>query len=42
MKLRTPMTSIKGYVENLLDGINGPLNPRQAQSLDRVKCTPTG
>ncbi|MDE3018694.1 MAG: HAMP domain-containing histidine kinase, partial [Nitrospirota bacterium] len=35
---RTPMTSIKGYVENLLDGINGPLNPRQAQSLERVKC----
>ncbi|MDE3242930.1 MAG: GAF domain-containing sensor histidine kinase [Nitrospirota bacterium] len=37
-ELRTPMTSIKGYVENLLDGINGPLNPRQAQSLERVKC----
>ncbi|TAJ09841.1 MAG: GAF domain-containing sensor histidine kinase [Nitrospirae bacterium] len=37
-ELRTPMTSIKGYVENLLDGISGPLNNRQAQSLERVKC----
>jgi signal transduction histidine kinase len=37
-ELRTPMTSIKGYVENLLDGISGPLNERQAQSLERVKC----
>lgn len=37
-ELRTPMTSIKGYVENLLDGISGPLNDRQAQSLERVKC----
>ncbi|MBH0177974.1 MAG: HAMP domain-containing histidine kinase [Nitrospira sp.] len=36
-ELRTPMTSIKGYVENLLDGLAGALTEKQSRSLERVK-----
>ena len=36
-ELRTPMTSIKGYVENMLDGLTGELTEEQADSLERVK-----
>jgi two-component system sensor histidine kinase BarA len=31
------MTSIKGYVENLLDGLAGALTDKQTRSLERVK-----
>jgi two-component system sensor histidine kinase/response regulator len=31
------MTSIKGYVENLLDGLAGALTEKQSRSLERVK-----
>lgn len=36
-ELRTPMTSIRGYVENMLDGLTGPLTEKQSQYLSRVK-----
>lgn len=36
-ELRTPMTSIKGFIENMLDGLTGPLSERQAHYLQRVK-----
>ncbi len=38
--LRTPITSIKGYVDNLLDGIYGELTEKQRRNLKRVqdKC----
>jgi len=38
--LRTPITSIKGYVDNLLDGIYGELTEKQTRNLGRVqsKC----
>jgi len=38
--LRTPITSIKGYVDNLLDGIYGELTEKQTRNLKRVqnKC----
>ncbi|HQY56332.1 MAG: GAF domain-containing protein [Nitrospira sp.] len=36
-ELRTPMTSIKGFVENMLDGLTGPLSERQEHYLQRVK-----
>ncbi|HMZ55373.1 MAG TPA: ATP-binding protein [Nitrospira sp.] len=36
-ELRTPMTSIKGFVENMLDGLTGQLSERQAHYLQRVK-----
>lgn len=36
-EFRTPMTSIKGCVENLLDGLGGPLTERQALYLERLK-----
>jgi len=36
-ELRTPMNSIIGYTEVLLDGIDGPLNEEQRQSLIRVR-----
>src|SRR5260370_1105706 len=34
--LRSPLTSIIGYVEILADGDEGPLRPRQATMLDAV------
>jgi signal transduction histidine kinase len=36
-ELRTPMTSIKGFVENMLDGLTGPLSERQGHYLQRIK-----
>lgn len=36
-ELRTPMTSIKGFVENMLDGLTGQLTERQQHYLQRVK-----
>ncbi|HSH68666.1 MAG TPA: ATP-binding protein, partial [Deferrisomatales bacterium] len=35
-ELRTPMNSILGYTELLLDGVDGPLQAEQAESLRRV------
>jgi len=35
-ELRTPLTSIKGFSENLLQGIIGPLTDRQHQYLTRI------
>ncbi len=35
-ELRTPMTSIRGLVENMLDGLTGALTDRQAYYLRRV------
>lgn len=34
--LRTPLTAIGGFVDNLLEGIAGPLNEKQRRYLDRV------
>ncbi|MBI4000653.1 MAG: GAF domain-containing protein [Nitrospira defluvii] len=36
-ELRTPMTSIKGFVENMLDGLTGQLSDRQEHYLQRIK-----
>jgi signal transduction histidine kinase len=36
-ELRTPMTSIKGFVENMLDGLTGQLSDRQEHYLERIK-----
>ena len=36
-ELRTPMTSIKGFVENMLDGLTGQLSDRQQHYLLRIK-----
>lgn len=36
-ELRTPMTSIKGFVENMLDGLTGALSDRQEHYLQRIK-----
>ncbi|MBI5855708.1 MAG: HAMP domain-containing histidine kinase [Nitrospirae bacterium] len=36
-ELRTPMTSIKGYVDNLLEGIAGPITGKQTAYLTRSK-----
>jgi PAS domain S-box-containing protein len=40
-EIRTPLTSTLGYVENMLDGITGPLTDRQAQYLRQVKGNTT-
>ena len=37
-ELRTPMTSIKGYVENMLEGLTGVLTDKQTHYLIRIKC----
>jgi signal transduction histidine kinase len=37
-ELKTPLTSIKGYVENLLDGIGGVLSEKQETYLGRMKA----
>ncbi|MGH7268687.1 MAG: GAF domain-containing sensor histidine kinase [Candidatus Rokuibacteriota bacterium] len=36
-ELRTPLAAIKGYVDNLLDGVVGPLPDRQHHYLVRVR-----
>lgn len=35
-ELRTPLTGIKGMTENLVEGLAGPLTPRQEHNLKRV------
>jgi len=35
-ELKTPLTSIKGFLQNLLDGLTGPLNPKQQRYLSRM------
>ena len=35
-ELRTPITSVKGYAENLLNGVSGPLNEKQTYYLTRM------
>lgn len=35
-ELKTPLTSIKGYIQNLLDGLTGPLNDKQHRYLSRL------
>lgn len=37
-ELRTLMTGIKGYVDNMLDGIAGEITDKQARYLVRVKA----
>ena len=36
--LRAPLTAISGFVDNLLEGIGGPLTEKQRRSLDRIKA----
>jgi signal transduction histidine kinase len=35
-ELKTPLTSIKGFLQNLLDGLTGPLNEKQQQYVSRM------
>ena len=35
-ELRTPLTAIKGFADNMLDGIGGVLNDRQGRYLSRI------
>jgi len=35
-ELKTPLTSIKGFLQNLLDGLTGPLNEKQKRYLSRM------
>jgi signal transduction histidine kinase/ActR/RegA family two-component response regulator len=35
-ELKTPLTSIKGFLQNLLDGLTGPLNVKQQGYLSRM------
>ncbi|GKS57661.1 histidine kinase [Nitrospira sp.] len=35
--LRTPLTAVTGFVDNLLDGIGGPLTDKQVSYLHRIK-----
>lgn len=36
-ELRTPMTAIRSFAENMLDGVTGSLNPQQVTYLGRVE-----
>jgi signal transduction histidine kinase len=36
-ELKTPLTSIKGFVDNMLDGVTGALQGRQQEYLTRVR-----
>ena len=36
-EVRTPMTSIKAFVDNMLEGVTGPLNAKQVHCLSRIK-----
>ena len=35
-ELKTPLTSIKGFLQNMLDGLTGPLNEKQRRYLSRM------
>jgi signal transduction histidine kinase len=35
-ELKTPLTAIKGFLQNLLDGLTGPLNEKQHRYLSRM------
>jgi signal transduction histidine kinase len=35
-ELKTPLTSIKGFLQNLLDGLTGPLNEKQKRYVSRM------
>ena len=35
-ELKTPLTSIKGFLQNLLEGLTGPLNEKQHRYLSRM------
>lgn len=35
-ELKTPLTSIKGFLQNLLDGLTGPVNDKQQRYLSRM------
>lgn len=35
-ELKTPLTSIKGFLQNLLDGLTGPLNEKQERYVSRM------
>ncbi len=35
-ELKTPLTSIKGFLQNLLDGLTGPLNEKQQRYVSRM------
>lgn len=35
-ELRTPMAAIKGFIDNMLSGVTGPLNDRQSEYLRRM------
>lgn len=35
-ELKTPLTSIKGFVQNMLDGLTGPVNEKQQRYLTRL------
>ncbi len=35
-ELKTPLTSIKGFLQNMLDGLTGPVNEKQQRYLTRV------
>lgn len=35
-ELKTPLTSIKGFLQNLLDGLTGPLNDKQQRYVSRM------
>jgi signal transduction histidine kinase/ligand-binding sensor domain-containing protein len=37
--LRTPMTAVKGYIDNMLDGVVGELNNRQTRYLERMRVS---
>lgn len=38
-ELRTPMAAIKGFVDNMLDGVTGQLNDRQSDYLRRIQTS---
>ena len=40
-ELRTPLTSIKGYAENMLEGLAGQLSEKQEQYLTRIRVNGT-
>jgi signal transduction histidine kinase len=35
-ELKTPLTSIKGFLQNMLDGLTGPVNEKQQRYLTRI------